>query len=231
MESVVGTVVVIALGLCIVAMGAWQVKTGDPRLLHSYHYATTPVAELPALARETGAGLISTGAGCVALGASFMLPLVMPLGLILLLGGIAFMLYAIVRHNGGLFTGGEAGYLASMGLGKRLLIFGAIGLVIAAAVAGPGIYMGMTGDVSMLHSYHYEGVAAADLPRFAWAEGLSLVGLGLSIFLCALGGAGLTGRQRPTWALALTAVGALLFCASLTALLLFIPYFGGSLNP
>ena len=43
MENFIG----LGLGVCIALMGAYMIATGDPRLLHSYHYATTPVAELP----------------------------------------------------------------------------------------------------------------------------------------------------------------------------------------
>ena len=56
-------------------------------------------------------------------------------------------------------------------------------------------------------------------------------GIGVSIFLCFLAAAGMVRRPFKRWAVVLMALGALLFMLSLVGLLLFIPYYGGSLTP
>lgn len=232
MESLIGTAIGIGTGLCIAALGIWQMVTGSPRLLHSYHYATTPAAELAPLARETGAGLIATGVGCM-----LMIPSVLPewtsaVGVVILVAGIAFMLASIIRHNGGLITGSDTGMLAGMSFHTRLFVCGVVGAFSSLFGIAPGVYLMVTGDVSLLHRYHYASVAAADLPRLAFCEGLCMVGLGVSLFLCIFAAAGLVkAAPRPRWAIAVETAGIVLFAASLAALLLFIPYFGGSLNP
>lgn len=232
MESLIGTAIAVGIGLCIVGLGIWQMVTGNPRLLHSYHYATTPAAELAPLARETGAGLIAAGVGCM-----LMVPSVLPawasvVGVVTMIAGIVVMLASIIRHNGGLITGGDTGMLSGMTPKTRLLVCGVFGALGSLFGIAPGAYMMATGDVSLLHSYHYATVAAADLPRLAFCEGLCMMGLGVSIFLCVFAAAGLTQcAPRPRWAIAIEVAGIVLFAASLAALLLFIPYFGGSLNP
>ena len=206
--------------------------TGSPRLLHSYHYATTPTAELAPLARETGAGLIATGIGCM-----LLLPSVLPawasaVGIAIMVAGVAGMLASIIRHNGGLITGGDTGALAGMSFRARLFVCGAVGAFSSLFGIVPGAYLMATGDMSLLHRYHYATVAAADLPRLAFCDGLCMVGLGVSIFLCIFAAAGLVkSAPRPRWAIAVEVAGIVLFAVSLAALLLFIPYFGGSLNP
>lgn len=153
-------------------------------------------------------------------------------GIALMILGIAIALVSIVRHNGGLFTGGETGYLATLRPAARIAICGGIGALFSLISIVPGIHMIVTGDVSALHSYHYAGIAAADLPRFATCEGLCLVGVGVSILLCMLAAGGMVGsRPFRRWAVAVMAVGVALLCLSLVGLLVSIPYFGGSLNP
>ena len=228
MESLVG----IVIGLGVVALGIWQVVTGNPRLLHSYHYATTPATELAPLARETGAGLILSGIGCALIIPSFLPDWASIIGIVCVVAGIAGMLVSIVRHNGSLITGSDTGFLANMSLRTRLLVCGIVGAAASLFGIAPGVYMMATGDVSMLHSYHYASVAAADLPRLALCEGACMVLLGIGIFICILGAAGLTGRApRPRWAIVFEIAGVIVWVAALAGLLLFIPYFGGSLNP
>ena len=112
------------------------------------------------------------------------------------------------------------------------LIGTAIAVGIGLCIVALGIWQMVTGNPRLLHSYHYATTPAADLPRLAFCEGLCMVGLGVSIFLCVFAAAGLTQRApRPRWAIAIEVAGIVLFAVSLAALLLFIPYFGGSLNP
>lgn len=222
----------LGVGACIVAMGIYQIVSGNPRLLHSYHYATTPASELPALARETGIGLVACGIGCMLITPEVLPTWCLGLGIALMVLSVAGTIVSIVRHNGGLITGGEMGFLSSMAPGTRLAVCGIIGAALSLIGIGPGIYMIATGDVSMLHSYHYAGVAAADLPRLATCEGVAMIFLGISIFMCLIATAGFAGgRPFKRWPKVLVTCGMLLFCASMAALLLFIPYFGGSLNP
>ena len=218
-------------GLLIAAMGVCQVVSGSPRLLHSYHYATTPPAELPALARETGAGLIGCGIGVALLALSSWSVWCAAVGTVLMVGSVGATLFSIVRHNGGLITGADVGFLATKPPAARMAICAVAGAALSLFGFVPGIYMITTGDVSSLHSYHTQGIAAADLPSFALCEGLCLMGLGVAIFVSVLAAAGMVGRPFKWWAVVLAIVGLVLFCASLIGLLLFIPYFGGSLTP
>ena len=73
-------IICLGIGACIIAMSLYQIVSGNPRLLHSYHYATTPASELPALARETGAGLVACGSGCILLMVSVLPPWCFGLG-------------------------------------------------------------------------------------------------------------------------------------------------------
>lgn len=246
--------VVLLPGILVMGLGAYMLVSGNPSLLHSYHYATTPSAELPVLAREAGAGTLATGLGCVLL-APTTLPTLPPaalaalvaIGVLLLIGGIAFMLASIVRHNGGLITfGGTPARGANAGTGagsnpaprSRMPLVACViaGVVIAATCIAPGAYMIATGDVTPLHSYHYANVAAEDLPALATGEGLSMIGLGVGIFICLLAGglmatpgrADTVRRARPART-ALMLAGALITAASLAALLLVIIHYNGSL--
>lgn len=221
----------VVLGLLIVAMGVYQVVSGNPRLLHSYHYATTPPAELPALARETGAGLVGCGIGVALLTFSSRFVWCVAVGIALMVGSMGAMLFSIVRHNGGLITGVDVGFLATKRPATRVAICAVAGAVLSLFGFVPGIYMITTGDVSSLHSYHTQGIIATDLPSFALCEGLCLMGLGVAIFVSVLAAAGMVGRPFKRWAVVLAIVGMVLLCASLIGLLLFIPYFGGSLTP
>lgn len=52
---ILGCVVCVAVGGLVLALGIWQMRTGDVRFLHGYHYANVPDADRLALARESGA--------------------------------------------------------------------------------------------------------------------------------------------------------------------------------
>ena len=51
---ILGRVVCVAVGGLVLALGIWQMRTGDVRFLHGYHYANVPDADRLALARESG---------------------------------------------------------------------------------------------------------------------------------------------------------------------------------
>ena len=97
MENIIG----LGVGLIIAGLGIYMCVTGDVRLLHGYHYATTPESERPQLARETGAGLIGCGASFAFLVPSFLPDWLSILGAVLLVASIAEMLIAIIRRKEG----------------------------------------------------------------------------------------------------------------------------------
>ena len=225
------TIIGLGGGACVAFLGIYMLVSGDCRLLHGYHYATTPVAERPVLARENGACLIACGIGVAISIPSFLPDWTTAVGIVLIVLSLVGMFASIIRHNGGLITGGEVSYLSGLNPKVRFLALGLLGAALACAAIVPGAHMITTGDVSSLHDYHYAGVAAADLPRLATSEGSCMVGIGVSIFLCFLAAAGMVRRPFKRWAVVLMALGALLFMLSLVGLLLFIPYYGGSLTP
>lgn len=214
------------------ALGIYMIASGNPRLLHSYHYATTPPEKLPALARAEGASMIVLGIAIalVCLDTHGALTIV---GIVLLVLGLALMLGAIVYYNGGLITSsGQAttGIFGSMKPVWRYVVMGLVGAACSLFGIVPGVYMIATGDVGLLHSYHYANAAAADLPLLATAEGSCMIALGIGIFLCMLAGAGMVGgRPFKRWAIALMVLGIVLWLAALVGLIAFIIYFNGSL--
>lgn len=105
---ILGCAVCAAVGGLILALGFWQVRTGDVRFLHSYHYANVPIADRPALARESGQWIAVVGACVVLLGFSLLLPspvadIVATALIITLFAAIIMTCVVIVRHNGSLF--------------------------------------------------------------------------------------------------------------------------------
>lgn len=214
------------------ALGIYMIVSGNPRLLHSYHYATTPPEKLPALARATGASMIvlSIAIALMCLDTQGALTIA---GIVLLALGIAFMLGSIVYFNGGLITSsGQAatGIFSGVKPVWRYVVMGIVGVACSLFGVVPGVYMIATGDVSLLHSYHYANVAVADLPRLATAEGICMIALGVALFMCMMAGASMMGgRPFKRWAIALMVLGIVLFWVALVGLIGFIIYFNGSL--
>ena len=226
-------------GLLVAGMGAYMAASGDVRLLHGYHYSNVPASERPRLARETGAGLIASGVG---IGALMMSSSFHPIdsalanacaaaGIVLLLGGIAWALIAIIRRNGALISfNGVPVDVSGASPRMGMLCGGAFGLLIALTCGAPGVYMIATNDVSLLHSYHYEGVAAADIPALALAEGLGMIALAAGVFVCCLAGGRMVARPVPLWSKVLMGIGCAVWIAGLAAMLIAIPVLGGSLT-
>lgn len=224
--------VCLATAAAIAALGAYMLVTGDCRLLHGYHYATTPVAERPLLARGTGACIVLLAVGTAALTPQILPDGAAVVGVALIVLSVVGMLAVIVRHNGGLITFAPGVGAASAGAPSRGAVAAVVGVGVLLSLVGfvPGFYMMATGDVSLLHPYHYANVAAADLPAFAKAEGAAIAGLGAAILLCTAGAAGMYARRpTPLWAKALLGVGCALLAASLVAMLLAIIHYNGSL--
>lgn len=220
--------VLFAIAGVVAALGIYMMVSGDPRLLHSYHYATTPVGLRPRLARWTGAGLVGTGAACALLGVDDGSGAATIAGAVLLVASIGLVLGAIVRLNGGLITFAP-GAVSRVPRPAAYALAGIVGTVVALAVAVPGIHMILTGDVGALHGYHYADVAPEDLPRLAASVGTCMIGLGAGVLVCAVSSVRLSLPPRTRLAWVPMALGAALLLASLAGMLASIVYFNGSL--
>ena len=151
-------------------------------------------------------------------------------GVVLLVVGIAGMLVSIARHNGGIITSAAGAGLGGLSPRASMAVCAAVGALLSLTGFVPGVYMIATGDVSLLHGYHYANVAPADVPALATGEGLAMVGLGVSLLACMIGTGGLCAhRPAPRWAKALMVAGGVLFAASIVAMLLLIIHYNGSL--
>lgn len=105
---VLGCVVCAVVGGLILALAIWQMRTGNVRFLHSYHYVNVPAADRPALALESGRWLAATGACTVLLGFSLLLPSpvadAIAIALVIaMFAAIVMTCRVIVRLNGSLF--------------------------------------------------------------------------------------------------------------------------------
>lgn len=116
MDGLVGRLLGLVPGALMAVLGAYMAASGNYRLLHGYHYATTPEARRPRLAREVGASTVVLGAGVALVVPGLMPDWAVLVGVALLAGGLVAMVAFIVRENGGLVTA-VAG--APLGLGPR----------------------------------------------------------------------------------------------------------------
>ncbi|HIZ45416.1 MAG TPA: hypothetical protein IAA19_00095 [Candidatus Olsenella pullistercoris] len=211
-------------------LGVYMIVTGDCRLLHGYHYATTPESERPRLARETGAWMVLLSVSVALMMMTSLPDWATVVGVVLLVVGIAGMLVSIARHNGGIVTSAAGAGLGGLSPRVSMAVCAAVGALLSLGGLVPGVYMIATGDVSLLHGYHYANVAPADVPALATGEGLAMVGLGVSLLACMIGTGGLCAhRPAPRWAKALMVAGGVLFAASIVAMLLLIIHYNGSL--
>lgn len=238
-EATTGFIVCLVIGLIIVVMGVYMAVTGNPRLLHSYHYATVPPQKLPALARATGVGLIVSGVGCTmlvppaavaAVVGTRVSDLLSIAGIVLLLLGIAGTLLAVVRYNGSLFTFGPVGVAPAPSRGAVIGFTVLVAVIVLGATIVPGVLMASSGDPSALHGYHLVNVAPDDLPKLALGEGIAMVALGVSLVVAVVGGAlGALHRPTPLWTKVMAVVGFVGFMLSIVAMLLVIIHYNGSL--
>ena len=211
-------------------LGVYMIVTGDCRLLHGYHYATTPESERPRLARETGAWMVVLSVSVALMMMTSLPDWATVVGVVLLVVGIAGMLVSIARHNGGIMTSAAGAGLGGLSPRASMAVCAAVGALLSLGGFVPGVYMIATGDVSLLHGYHYANVAPADVPALATGEGLAMVGLGASalIFMIGIGGQSAL-RPASRWAKVLMVAGGVLFAASIVAMLLLIIHYNGSL--
>lgn len=96
------------IGGLILAMALWQMRTGNVRWLHGYHYVNVPRVKRAALARESGRWMAVAGVCVVLLGLSLLLPRtaadVAGVALVVaVLGAIFMACRVIVKYNGSLF--------------------------------------------------------------------------------------------------------------------------------
>lgn len=113
-DLVIATIAFFLIGGILTIIGLVMVISGDPSLLHSYHLNNVALEYYPELAKECGAAAISVGIGTPLFGWSLTALgglryhraariALCSAGLILLVGGIVFALYAIVSHGGSLW--------------------------------------------------------------------------------------------------------------------------------
>lgn len=102
-----GFVVLLAVGLCLCAIGFYTLKTGNPRLIHSYHHTRVAQADMPRYTRLMGAALAVMGAGTVLTG---VISLAAHSGAgwavfaLSFAGGLGLIFYTQKKYNGGLFS-------------------------------------------------------------------------------------------------------------------------------
>lgn len=234
MDEFAGVIITAIVCLIIAGFGIYQIITGDVRLLHSYHYATTPPANQPKLARITGAALVGCGVGCI-----LLVPTVLPdwtsiAGIVILVASVVVTLAAIIHYNGSLIsfgarTSGADSLFKGMSPRMTMAVCGVLGAALSLTGIGPGTYMIATGDVSLLHGYHYVNVSTADLPSLALGEGLCMICLGAAALIGVVASGGISAYRTARWPKVLLALCGALFAASLIAMLAVIIHYNGSL--
>lgn len=223
-----GFITCLLCGLLVAATGVYMLVTGNPSIMHGYHYATTPLSQRPALARWSGAGMLMAGVGCAFIVPPTGLPDWLGIaGIALLVAGLGLTLGSIMHFNGSLFSFGpnESGSprTATIAIGVLLAV------VICLATVIPGVMMIVSGDPSALHGYHLVHVAEADCPALATWVGTGTIALGLGLGLAVAAGFCGSRRPMPTWAKVLLGVGLAGFAAGLAIMLGAIIHFNGSL--
>lgn len=229
-NSLVGMVVPLLCALLVCVLGVIMMVTGNPSLLHSYHYATTPPEELPALARETGACLVVMGLAVALMALAQAWAAVV--GVVLLVASVAGMFASIIRHNGSLVSFGGRSLGAAAGPWGRTASAAVLGLaaaVVLVVTSVPAVQMIATGDPGALHPYHYANVAPGDMGAFCTWEGATMLAMGAGGALAFVGGLLLgLGRARRAGK-ALCALGGVLFAGGMVGMLLVIQHYNGSL--
>lgn len=100
-------IVAIVLGILIVTLGIFNIRTKNPILLHVYHRKNTTAATSESLAIHSGIGLILVGVSVVVLGVFhgiYSNQMGTIFGIILLILGIVYLCHSIIKYNGKLFS-------------------------------------------------------------------------------------------------------------------------------
>lgn len=231
-----GFITCLLVGLLVGACGVYMLVTGNARIMHSYHYATTPPAKMPSLARWSGAGMLACGIGCALLVPAMGMPEWLSIvGIALLVAGLVLTLGAIMHFNGSLFSfAGAGGDSRGSDGSSRTLVMG-LGVVVAviccAVTVVPGVMMIASGDPSALHSYHLVNVAPEDFAALARWEGAGMIVMGTGLAASIVGALfGSRWRPAPRWTKALMIAGAVAFGSGLVLMLAAIIHFNGSLT-
>ena len=230
-----GFITCLLVGLLVGACGVYMLVTGNARIMHSYHYAATPPAKMPSLARWSGAGMLACGIGCALLVPATGMPEWLSIvGIVLLVAGLALTFGAIMHFNGSLFSFAGAGGDARASEGSSRALVTGLGVVVAviccAVTVVPGAMMIASGDPSALHSYHLVNVAPGNYAALARWEGAGMIVMGTGL-AASIVGALLGSRWRPVprWTKVLMATGAAAFGFGLVFMLVAIIHFNGSL--
>ncbi len=99
--------------------------------------------------------------------------------------------------------------------------------IITLILAGMGVYMVATGNVKLLHGYHYASVPASERPRLARETGAGLIAAGAGIALAGMATTLVSGAMANVCTMA----GLILLIASIAWMLVAIVRRGGSLVP
>ena len=97
----------IVLGILIVTLGIFNIRTKNPILLHAYHRKNTTVATSESLAIQSGIGLILVGVSVVILDVFHEIysnQMGTIFGIVLLILGIVYLCHSIIKYNGKLFS-------------------------------------------------------------------------------------------------------------------------------
>ena len=97
----------IILGILVITLGMFNIRTKNPILLHSYHRKNVSGVKLESLAIQSGIGLILVGIYVVIIGffhQIYINQIGTVLGIILLAIGILYLCFSIIKYNGKLFS-------------------------------------------------------------------------------------------------------------------------------
>lgn len=227
-----GFITCLLCGLLVAVTGVYMLVTGNPSIMHGYHYATTLLSQRAALARWSGAGMLMAGIGCAFIVPPAGLPDWLGIaGILVLIAGLGVTFGSIVHFNGSLISFSAADATKSKASRPLAIALGMlIAIIVAAATVIPGALMIASGDPSALHGYHLSHVAEADRPALAAWVGAGTIALGLGLGMAIAGGFCGSRRPMPTWAKVLLGVGLAGFAAGLAVTLGAIIHFNGSLT-
>ena len=93
----------IILGILVITLGMFNIRTKNPILLHSYHRKNVSGVKSESLAIQSGIGLILVGISVVIIGffhQIYINQIGTVLGIILLAIGILYLCFSILKNDG-----------------------------------------------------------------------------------------------------------------------------------